>query len=752
MSTLNVGAMAARLGLDPAEFLDKMKGVEGFTSGLNQRMSAEMKRTSREGAESFRLIDEALGIHISRPLTKLLTTEFPGFAKGLQSILGIGAVGALGAVAFEFGEHIAASIEKAKKAQQDYDESVRHTEDVIAELGATHAKTMQEIALRMATLGGKPGAALNEATFKIDSAALAEAKKGIDEISEAMEKEGKAAQLASKWTTQFWAAAGYAVDNFWSDSGAQSDAINAKFQTFKHTLDLIMEAHGGDPLAGLHESLKTLDTELSTTGAEIARKLAAIQAANAATYMAPGPHGSQHAVHPDSGVDPQALAQQQQYFEMLGQQQKELQRVLAETQGHQDVAAKENALAEAKKNAEAAKAAIRDLQSELKGWNDENNRAVEAWIKLNEELDKGVDKLNSEAFSKRSARPDFASAMPTPQVAPPPGAPVLPDQAELAKVTSDQNESWRKAGEILAQIETPLQKYATGLATIKELQAEGRLTAAQSAQATQQLGEEMVKAADKVHKLQEELMKLLERSDSARDGMRAFWVQLQIDGSEKGKFAFSFATAAFKDLEDGIAKTILATANQHAQLKRMWEGYFKSLEEMALKFAMTKAFASLANLAAPNANANAGGGGSGAAGAVGGLAGFLAKLLGMGAGGAGGSAAVDLSGIPVGGAIPATLPMFAEGGDATPGSSFISGEAGAEEVNLDSRGGAHITPLGGKASGDTVNHYHMEGSVVTDELVRRAEAAEMMRHSSEQSVARAVSMSQEIAKRSRPAR
>ena len=37
---------AERLGLDPAEFLDKMKGVEGFPSGLNQRMSAEMKRTS----------------------------------------------------------------------------------------------------------------------------------------------------------------------------------------------------------------------------------------------------------------------------------------------------------------------------------------------------------------------------------------------------------------------------------------------------------------------------------------------------------------------------------------------------------------------------------------------------------------------------------------------------------------------------------------------------------------------------------
>src|SRR5580693_7000388 len=125
MATLNVGAMAARLGLDPSEFLEKMRGVEGFTSGLNQRMSAEMKRTSREGAESFRLIDEALGIHVSRPLTKILTAEFPAFAKGLQSLIGVGVVGALAAVAFEFGEHIAKSIEKAKKAMDDYAEASR---------------------------------------------------------------------------------------------------------------------------------------------------------------------------------------------------------------------------------------------------------------------------------------------------------------------------------------------------------------------------------------------------------------------------------------------------------------------------------------------------------------------------------------------------------------------------------------------------------------------------------------------------
>jgi hypothetical protein len=773
LATLNVGAMAARLGLDPSEFLDKMKNVEGFTSGLNQRMSAEMKRTSREGAESFRLIDEALGIHVSRPLTRILTQEFPGFAKGLQAVMGVGVVGALGAVGFEFAEHIGRSIDEAKKKQEAYDEAIRHTEDVLGELGATHARTMEEIALRMETLAGKPGAKLNEETFKMDTSALSEAKKGIDEIAEATEKEARAAAAAAGWYEKLMLLVGYAKDNFWDSTSAQADAVGAKFQGFKHTLDLIMDAHGADPMQGIRDSLRSLDSELSTTGAEIARKLAAIQSAAQTVILTPGPHGSQIAMHPNSGVDADALAGQQRYFEMLKQQQKQIQEVLAQSAGHKDVAAKENALALAKQDAEKAKQAIRELQDELKGWNEENNRAVAAWMKLNEEIDKSVAKLDSEAFSKKSPRATFESIMPTPAVAPPPGAPQLPDQAELAKVTSDQNEAWRKAGEILAQIETPAQKYATGLATIQELQAEGRLSAAQTAQAAQLLGDEMVKAADHVHKMQEELLKLLERSDSASDGMRAFFLQLQIDGAENGKFAFSFLTKAFSDVEDGIAKTILATRNEHEQLKRMWEGYFKSLEEMALKFAMEKSMASLLNLASPNAggaNANGSSQEQAQGNKMAGWKSILEKVLGLGiataVGGpaglaqasqmffaAGGGAGSGPQGAPVTSAsLPDSIPYFAGGGDAAPGSSFISGEAGAEEVNLDSRGGAHVTPLGMKSGGDTNHYYDMRNSVVTDDLLRKADAARMMHATSEQSVARAVSMSTEIAKRSRPTR
>jgi hypothetical protein len=96
---------------------------------------------------------------------------------------------------------------------------------------------------------------------------------------------------------------------------------------------------------------------------------------------------------------------------------------------------------------------------------------------------------------------------------------------------------------------------------------------------------------------------------------------------------------------------------------------------------------------------------------------------------------------------------MAEGGDATPGSSFISGEAGMERVDLTRSGGARITPLGGSmGGGDTHNNYDLRGAVVTDDLLRKAEGAQMMRASEERSVARAVRMQSEIAKRSRPGR
>ena len=131
--------------------------------------------------------------------------------------------------------------------------------------------------------------------------------------------------------------------------------------------------------------------------------------------------------------------------------------------------------------------------------------------------------------------------------------------------------------------------------------------------------------------LVEEEEKALGSSLKARDGLHAFWLELQ-QGEASGKFALSFTSTMFKDFEDGIAKTILATRNQHAELRRMWESYFKGLEEMAIKFALSKSFASVADLGSPSA-------GSGTGAAAGGIAGLLAKLFSASAFGGGGGAA-----------------------------------------------------------------------------------------------------------------
>src|ERR1017187_8680413 len=196
MSSLNVGTLSAKFGLDPAEFLEKLRGVSGASQLFSGQMKRDMREGARDGAESLHLLDHALGIQLPRSMNRLLTREFPAFAEGLQAILGVGAVGVLAEAGFEFGEKIAQNIEKAKKAEQEYDDALRHTREVIGDLGASHARTMKEIELRTAELARKPGAKEASVNFKIDTAALEQAKKQIGEIAEAMEKEAKAAENA----------------------------------------------------------------------------------------------------------------------------------------------------------------------------------------------------------------------------------------------------------------------------------------------------------------------------------------------------------------------------------------------------------------------------------------------------------------------------------------------------------------------------------------------------------------------------
>jgi hypothetical protein len=111
------------------------------------------------------------------------------------------------------------------------------------------------------------------------------------------------------------------------------------------------------------------------------------------------------------------------------------------------------------------------------------------------------------------------------------------DMAELPKLYADAL--------------TPQQTFARGQdelnATLKD--ATGKFYA----------GAEGAKAYEEaLRRLTDVEMKELEASRKATDGIKAFWMELQHDGSENGKFAFDFLNTMFKDIEDGAAKTILA--------------------------------------------------------------------------------------------------------------------------------------------------------------------------------------------------
>ena len=130
----------ARFGLDPSEFLEKLRGVSGATQLMSSQMRREMNQTGREGAESLRLIDEALGIHMSRPLTRILTQEFPAFAKGLQAVLGGAVFGALATIGVEAFDKVERSIEKAQKAQEELRKATENTKAVFAAEIASYAE------------------------------------------------------------------------------------------------------------------------------------------------------------------------------------------------------------------------------------------------------------------------------------------------------------------------------------------------------------------------------------------------------------------------------------------------------------------------------------------------------------------------------------------------------------------------------------------------------------------------------------
>src|SRR5271163_4189026 len=142
MASKVIAEMSAKLGLDPAEFLEKMKGVQGVNALTSAAMAREWKKTGRDGQEGLRLIDEALGIHVARPVARIIAETFPALSKALSSVLGGVAGGAFGLAIFEFAEHLGKKMDEAKKKEEEYRDAVQKTAMVSAEAGAESEKRL----------------------------------------------------------------------------------------------------------------------------------------------------------------------------------------------------------------------------------------------------------------------------------------------------------------------------------------------------------------------------------------------------------------------------------------------------------------------------------------------------------------------------------------------------------------------------------------------------------------------------------
>jgi hypothetical protein len=290
----SVGTLSARFGLDPSEFIEKLRGVTGATALFSNQMRREMKESSRDAAESFRTLDEMIGIHLNRPMTRLLVETFPSFAKGLQSILGGVAFGAVGFAVTELYERISKGLENAKKAQQDYDDAVRHTQDAIGDMGAAHTRTMKEISLQLASLSGDPSAKLKLATFKIDTSAMQEAKKNIEGITKDFDEQAKAAEKLNGIWVHLLSTFAIEPYNFWAKILGGAEESGGKLKEVDALVTRIMRQRDGDPMKGLQDSLKEVSVQAKATWAE----LYALQLANTAleTKLQGGSQGVRGAI------------------------------------------------------------------------------------------------------------------------------------------------------------------------------------------------------------------------------------------------------------------------------------------------------------------------------------------------------------------------------------------------------------------------------------------------------------------------
>ena len=840
----NLGNLLVGFGLDLSAL--QKDAPEAFRI-LNQQtlgMTAEMKRASREGAESFRLIDEALGIHVSRPLTRILTQQFPALATTLQSLLGVGIVGALGAVAFEGFEKVSRAIEHARKAEEELESANRKS-------GQTFTDTMQsyEKAAKLRSLTG-----IDKKIFEIDSSSIDEGRKHIDELAASFEKVAAASAEAHKWTTELLAGIGDAAHVIFNSRASLGvEEIGKQFTEFQRRFDELSKL---DALHGTSESAKLVADEIEkaqkSLTAMTALKLTGLQQFEGAV----GTFFPQTGLHPQIGFSQAEIDRQKQFLDNLKQIQQVLGASAGDRAGREDEALKaeyaeeqlkaQKAIAELYKEMGSSLAKlqpetdpIKKLDAEISGFRskaEEDFRAIGASAasalatsaalagleSYEKKLDQLKIKLEGDIVAKQAfellsekfpgggtvfGKPPVGTAG-APNFSATPAVPTLGGggtaAAQFDVFSNDQAAQLKAAAAAYSDMLTPLDKYQLAQKELNVLVEKGLIDWGAYTAALQKASEQLVQGDDHLHKMEEDLQKLLERSESATAGIQAFFLQLQVQASENGRTAFALLNDGLKGFEDELTKVVFTG-------KAKWEDMFRSLSESAFKFFLQKDIANFFQLIS----------GTGAGKALG-LPGLLTpsapqgpapalpptapgSLTGLGAlagqGGAAGAAGdaafqagatlfqtattafapsapvfaaaatafstgapilataatellaaatkMALGGIGGGGADVgdlADIPGFASGTDDAPGGLAWVGEQGPELLNLP--GGSSVTPSASlRGSGGDSHYYDMRGAVVTEDLMRKSEAARWAMQTKHQAVTEAMAAVRETAER-----
>jgi hypothetical protein len=699
MST-NLATILVGLGYDLSAL---EKGAPEAFRLINQQtlgMSAEMKRASREGAESFRLIDEALGIHLSRPLTRLLTQEFPGLAKGLQSILGVGVVGALGVAGVELFDKIAKGIEKAQKAQEALKASTENVNKVFAE---------------------------EMAAYQNKDKAITAATSAVDRLADAEQKQAKAAQEASGWFSQTMAAVGdwlHKASSF--QSTLNLEEINSELGKFKEKFDT---AALTDSFSKTHTAAVLLQQEISKVSSEY-DAMQQKAAAGPEVTMSPTPYGA--AVnYSGPRISAQELSAEKTLLDGLTKlQQVETttaaavrnQEAQAEALRRQAEAAKDleslyRSIGESMKKLQPETDPLKKLSEEIQllrytaekdfsdlGRNSDDalqlKAARAALASYETNLDRVFAKAKADAAVAKAATdlPTKITAGTAPQFAAPSVSPTLGAGGSIGEqfdtFLKDQNAQLKLAADAYQDVITPADKFRLVQQELDAIlkNADGSFKdatngAAVYAAALQKAQEEMVKTDN-------QLQKMLEKG-GVSGGFQAFMMQIRGDaGKGSGQFVFDTLNKGLQGFEDETVKALTGA-------KTSWASFFESLDQMALKFVLNGLISQFLK------------GFSGS-----GLFSSISSLFGGGGGGGGSSLADFASGS--GGNIAG----FASGTDYAPGGLSWVGENGPELMNVPA--GASITPAS-MTRGHTVNAQitidARGGEIGVEEKISRALSA-----------------------------